>query len=66
MTAPAYLSTRTGTDKFISTQNAVTVTNTPVLVSTQPVLDAVLKDAAKHGVPLDISPAATGIPKTGH
>lgn len=66
MTAPAYVSTRSNVDKFVSTQNSVTVTTTPVLVSTQPVLDAVLKDAAKHGVPLDVSPAASGVPKTGH
>lgn len=67
MTAPAYLSTRQGAGTFVSTQNGVTVRETPpVLVSTQPALNAVLQDAAKHGIPLDVSSAAAGVPKLGH
>lgn len=67
MTAPAYLSTRPGAGTFVSTKNAVTVTEAvPVLVSSQPTLAAVLQDAAKHGLALDVSPAASGVPKTGH
>lgn len=67
MTAPAYLSTRPGHGTFISTKNAVTVVEgAPVLVSTQLALGAVLQDAAKHGIPLDVSTSATGYPKTGH
>lgn len=64
--APAYVSTRPDTAKFVSTQNGVTVTQTPSLISTQPTLDAVVRDAAKAGIALDLSPAASGVPKTGH
>lgn len=64
--APAYVSTRANVASFVATQQSVTITQTPVLVSSQATLDAIVKAAAKAGIALDLSPNATGVPKTGH
>lgn len=65
--APAYVSTRPGDGTFVSTTNGgIRITETPALIATQGTLDAVVRDAAKYGLRLDLSPAASGVPKTGH